>query len=152
MKAKHIMSVVVCYALLMLAFFFYSLGLEYWKTKLIPLIVSGIGFALATIQLMMEVLQRKGAAGAIGESGRAQPPALRMYFYEGGWLAGFFIGFYLLGIVSFPVFIISYLKAHGRSWGACFLFAAGMFLVSFFIFKAFRVRLPLGVILSRFPA
>ena len=152
MKTRHSIYVVICYALLMLVFFFYSLNLEYWKTKLMPLMVSGIGFILAAIQIIKEVRQRKKeATGEINNEKRAESKRpLRGYLYEGGWLVSFFVGFFLLGFASFPLFIAGYLKAHGRRWGICLLFAGAMLIVSYSIFYFFKVRLPWGLILSSF--
>ena len=152
MKTRHSIYIVICYALLMLIFFFHAFSLEYWKTKLMPLMVSGIGFILAAIEIIKEVRQRKqDVSGETDSAERVEPQSpLQGYFYEGGWLVSLFIGFYLLGFISFPLFIVTYLKVHGRGWGTCLLFAAVMPMISYSIFYFFDVLLPLGLILSSF--
>jgi hypothetical protein len=120
------------FALLMLAIFFASFQMEYLDAKLIPMIVSAVGFFLAAIEIGREIL-RKEAPSAITETEQAQEKPKRLhlrYLYEGSWLAGFGLAIYLVGfLAAIPLFTISYLKLHGRRWLPSVTVAAVMTLV-----------------------
>lgn len=141
-KKKNIYILAVC-ALLMLAFFFASLQLEYLDAKLIPMIVSAVGFFLAAIGVGREILRRE-APSAITETEQAQEKSknlLRRYLYEGAWLVGFGLAIYLAGfLVAIPLFTIPYLKLHGRRWLPSVTIAVVMPIVLYVL-----LTYPLGV-------
>jgi len=107
--------------------FFYSLRMAHWKTKLLPLILSGIIFFLASIELGKEFFGKKivGETQA-SEAGATDTAAtMRGYLIAGAWVLGFLLCIVFMGFfVAIPLFTIAYMKLHGTKWWLAILFAA----------------------------
>jgi len=129
MNPKTGVYILAGFALFMLAFFFASLQLKYFDAKLIPMVVSAGGFVLAAIGVSREIWCRH-ASGVTTDTEEAQEKSkslLRRYLYKGAWLVGFGVAIYLVGfLAAIPLFTISYLKLHGRTWLASVTMAAVM--------------------------
>jgi hypothetical protein len=146
MKKDNI-YVVIAYAGLMLFVFFYSLNLEYLKTKLMPLIVSAIGFILAVMEIIKQLREKKGKvapASGVTQPPEAQKRLYRGYLYEIGWLLFLYGGFYVLGIIIFPIFVLVYLMGHGRKLKASLALAVLMMIASYSLFYFFKIQIPWG--------
>ena len=121
-----------------------ALTFEYQSIKMLPIIIGGIVFVLATISLVRDLLSKKETRGPEEET------SLRTYWRTGTWIAAFALAIYLLGfIIAIPLFILSYLKWHGRRW----LIAMGIAgVTTVFIYVAFelslRVQLYRGLLLT----
>ena len=119
MKMKTDVYILAAFALLMMAIFFASLQLEYLDAKLMPMLISAVGFVLAAIGVGREIWCKE-VTRVIAETGQTQEQSkklLRRYLYEGAWFVGFGVAIYFTGfLVAIPLFTISYLKVHGRKW------------------------------------
>lgn len=99
--------------LLMLAVIGTSAVSPYIEVKLLPIIIASIVILLAAIQLFREAA-RKVTIQATGENESLDS---RRSMYESIWILGFLAVIYIAGfLIAIPVFILSYLKVHGRPW------------------------------------
>jgi len=98
-----------------------SLGMGHWKSKLLPLILSGLILILGAIELRGEIVEgdksptpmREGETSENKESKRI----LRGYLVTGAWVGGFLVAILLLGfLIAIPLFTLSYMKLHGSTW------------------------------------
>ena len=105
-----------------------SLRMEYFSSKLLPLIVSGTILVLAAIELVREQLKPTSLETSAAEgnvSTRAETEnGWRGYLSPGGWVAGFVLSIFLLGFtISIALFAFSYLKSQGTRWVTAIAFA-----------------------------
>lgn len=131
-----------------------SLGMEYFESKLLPLIIGGIVFVLAAVGLRKEILvgDEHEATVTEGDETRREETGVswRGYLLAGAWVAGFFLAIYLLGfIIAIPLFILSYMKAHGTRWLLAIIFAILTPLLIYGLFElALRVVLYRGLLFT----
>ena len=121
MKKKGIIYVYIVIMVFALVVIGLSVGAEYFKFKLIPLIVSGFGLILSAIGLSREILARdkSGTTATRDETHGGKETSESWYRYSliGAWVVGFLLAIYLLGfITAIPLFLLSYLKTHGAKW------------------------------------
>jgi len=90
-----------------------SLGMEQWKSKLLPLIMSGLILILGVIELRTGIFKGDKEAGMNEESKRI----LRGYLITGVWVGGFLVAIFLLGfLIAIPLFTFFYMKLNGSTW------------------------------------
>ena len=121
MKARDDSYFFLALMLIMAATIVWSLRMEYFLSKLLPIIVAGIVFAVASIGLIraMSAEHRQastsGKGATSGEERKSQ--VWPGYLRSGGWILGFFFTIYLFGfIVSIPLFVLFYMRSHGVRW------------------------------------
>ena len=149
MKIKGSSYFLIVIMIVMLVIIGFSLRMEYFESKLLPLVISSAVFVLAAIGLGREIKAGiKGEATVTGgettereESGEGW----RGYLLAGAWVAGFLLVIYLLGfLIAIPLFIIAYMKSHGTRW---LVASTSAILTTVLIYVLFE--LGLGVILYR---
>ena len=126
-----------------------SLRMEYFESKLLPLVIGSAVFVLSAIGLWREILAGNQQETTVtgGDTTRAEEAeeSWRGYLFAGAWVVGFFLGIYLVGfIIAIPVFVLSYMKSHGTRWLVAIVFAA---LTTVLIYGVFEFAL--GVDLYR---
>ena len=128
-----------------------SLRMEYFESKLLPLVIGGAVFVLSAIGLWREILAGKKQEAAVTEGDTTKvteeeaKESWRGYLLAGAWVVGFFLGIYLVGfVIAIPVFVLFYMKSHGTRWLVAITFAA---LTTVLIYGVFEFAL--GVDLYR---
>ena len=106
---------------LMLVMINLSLRMEYFTSKLLPLLVGIIVFILAAIGLVQDITAKDKAAGTVieDETSKKKEAGERLhdYFPIGVWVIGISVFIYLLGfIITIPLFVLAYMKTHGVRW------------------------------------
>lgn len=90
-----------------------SLGMEHWKSKLLPLILSGLILILGVIEFRAGIFKGDNEADMNEESRRI----LRGYLITGVWVGGFLVAISLLGfLIAIPLFTFFYMKLNGSTW------------------------------------
>ena len=118
-----------------------SLGMEGIKSKLLPLIIGGTTFVLASIGLAKEISAKgePGATVAGGQTDRGEggkKGGLIRYLRIGAWVVGFFLAISLLGyIIAIPLFVLSYMRSHGTRWLVAIIFGV---ITPVFIYSLFE--------------
>ena len=126
-----------------------SLRMEYFMSKLLPLLIGSIVFLLSAIGLVQEILARDKSKATVTEDktpGEQKAEArLREYLPMGAWLGGMSLAIYLVGfVITIPLFVFAYMKSHGIGWLAAIIYAT---LITVVIYGTFE--LALGVTLYR---
>ena len=94
-----------------------SLGMPYYESKLLPLIVGGITFVLLAVELWRELHPKDKEAPLTQAEEAADKELFRRTAIAIAWVLGATLGVYLLGfIAAITLFILAYLKKQGRSW------------------------------------
>lgn len=124
--------------LLMLYIMGTALTWEAFEPKRILLLVGSAIFILATVELVRE-LRTKGRTPVAAETRLQEKAETKTKWRRFGlimtWVLGFLLSIYLLGfLVSIPIFVFSYLKAHGRGWLVSVAFAAIMEAFTYVVF------------------
>jgi len=104
----------------------FSLQMEHWKTKLLPLVLGGIILFLVSIQLGKEVFGKDETEKTQIPEDEPKEPAqsLRGYLIAGAWVLGFLLCIFLLGFfIAIPLFVIAYMKLYGTTWWLAVVFA-----------------------------
>ncbi len=149
MKIKGSSYFLIVIIIVMLVIIGFSLRMEYFESKLLPLVISSAVFVLAVIGLGREIKAgiRGGVTATDGKMTEKEEPweGWRGYLIAGAWVTGFLLIIYLLGfLVAIPSFIIAYMKSHGTRWLVAITSAI---LTTVLIYVLFE--LALGVILYR---
>jgi hypothetical protein len=111
---------------IMLVIIISSLRMDYFKSKLLPILVSSFVFILAAVELKREAFQEneqeaRAIRGGVREEAKQRGHA---YLTAGAWVIGFTIAVYLIGfIIAIPLFVFSYMKSHGIGWIKAITFA-----------------------------
>ncbi len=135
MKLRVSSYFLIAIALLALAFFFGSLGYASFKTRLLPMIISGIVFVLVVIELWRELSSKPGQK----EVQEKPKEPWRRIFAHGAWIVGFAVTIYIVGFgIAIPLFVLSYTKSHGGGWLGSIILAA---LLTTVCYGAFRYLL-----------
>ena len=149
MKFKGNSYFLIVIMAVMLVIIGFSLRMEYFESKLLPLVISSAVFVLAATGLVREL--KTGVKGKVTATeakmteGEKPEEGWRGYLLAGAWVAGFLLVIYLLGfIIAIPSFIIAYMKSHGTRWLVAITSAI---LTTVLIYVLFE--LVLGVILYR---
>ncbi len=151
MKSKMGIYFLLVIIVLMLAVFTISASYQYLTAKLLPMTLSGSILVLAVVAVVRDIRGKKTAlAETDAVHAKRAEGFSRRYLVEAGWIVGFALAIFLLGfMIAIPLFIISYLKAHGRRWLTAIVMAAVMTVVSYGIFGYFlEIRLYPGLILQ----
>ena len=131
-----------------------SLRMEQFASKLLPLVISSIVFILSAIRLGRDISTRGKRRATVAEGEISKTEETRedwhSYLVAGSWGLGFFLAVYLLGfIISIPLFILTYMKAHGTRWFVVGIFAILMPLLIYGVFElVLRVTLYRGLLFT----
>jgi hypothetical protein len=142
-----------------------ALSYSNFNMKLLPTLVSGLIFILASWELSKEILAARQAPKV--PIAATEPPTsesmneqlgiessddLRGDLLGFSWLIGMIIATYLIGLlVAIPIFIILYLRTHQIGWLKSILLAALMEAFTYFIFvKGLQIELFPGIIADLF--
>ncbi len=106
-----------------------ALGMQYFSSKLVPIIVGGAVLVLTAIELAKELRSRSKQAATESsdeeEEGKKTGESWRKYLVNAGWVAGFILEIILLGyLIAIPLFLISYMRWLGTRWLVAIVFAA----------------------------
>ena len=100
-----------------------SLRMQYFKSKLLPLILAGIILILSVIGFWLNIkdLRKKQEAIGPGAGKKAKADNAEGTWQEKTaallWIAGYLFSIYLVGLViAIPVFVFAYMKTHGIKW------------------------------------
>ena len=100
----------------------FALQLHYFASRILPIIYSGIVFALSGVALWREISKNRNqssrTSSGIGNDCEALGTAKFHEFLPFTlWTIGFSLGIYLLGFtISMALFVLAYMKTHGSSW------------------------------------
>lgn len=127
----------------------YSLTMESFAIKFLPIVISGAVLVLAAFGLSKEIGSGSNPdetqIGSETSEGEEIKEDWKGYLFGGGYILGFSAGVYLLGfIMAIPLFILYYLKSHKTGWPATVLYAV---LITSTIYGVFE--LGLDIILYR---
>lgn len=130
---------------LMLVIIGNALTMVYLSSKLLPLIISGIVFVLAAIQLSREFLARNKPKATVTEEtmGGGGEETWQGYSMVSVYIIGFFVTIYLLNfIIAIPMFTLVYMKKHGTRWRVTIISAA---VITVLIYVVFELALNLNL-------
>lgn len=122
------------------------------SAKLIPLIISSAVLVLAAVALVNSVRPKRRAvttAKQDSEDATKESMPLRGLLAAGGWIVGFFLGIYLLGLVAaIGLFVFSYMKSHHVGWLTSIILTVFILAFTYGIFQVgLRIQLYEGAIL-----
>jgi hypothetical protein len=126
MKIRASSCFLIVIMAMMLATIGYALRMDYFKSKLLPIVVSSIVFILAAVALKQEGLTAKEQKiNGIGLSASQEPKERRhAYLFTGIWVISFTLAIYLVGfLIAIPLFIFAYMRSHGIDWFTAIIFA-----------------------------
>jgi len=128
----------------------FSLTMEDLKSKLLPVLMGGGTFILATMELVRELRSGK----TLTEDKRTTIGAAerRGYLIAGMWIVGFFLAIYLLGFnIATALFVLTYMKMHNTGWFQSITYAvlttAGIYGIFQYLMK---VDLCPGIVFTMF--
>ena len=150
MRIKPVSFIPIFLLLLMLYVIIESLSYDYLQAKLLPLIVGSAVFILAALQLSRE-LQSKEMKAATEPTPQTETKSLLCRLGVAlGWVVGFFLSIYLVGFfIAIELFLIAYLKVHGRGWIRAICVATLLNAAIYGIFEiGFKFHLYWGLIFS----
>ena len=140
--------------IIMLATIVWSLRMDYFLSKLLPIIIASIVFVLAATGLIREVLGKeeqtskttKGETDGKDEAGQVWHDYLR----SGSWILGFLFAVYLLGfITTIPMFVLGYMKSQGVRWLTALTSAVLTPIITYGIFEVgLQITLYRGLLFS----
>lgn len=128
-----------------------ALSFENPQARLFPSLVGGILLALSVIDLVKELQARKKIKMTMDERRQVSGKGILEWRRLGlvmGWVVGASLGVYLIGfLLAIPIFVLSYLKQHGRSWSMSIGLAAGVTAMIYGMFElGLQVHLYRGLI------
>ncbi len=154
MKIRGSSWVLIVIMVVMLVVIISSLRMEYFESKLLPIIIGSVVFVLAAIALWRELLAGGKSRATVtgGETTREEETGVGWlrYLLAGAWVVGFFLAIYLLGfIIAIPLFILSYMKSHGTGWLTTIIFTILTPVLIYGIFElALKVDLYPGLLFT----
>ena len=154
MKIRDSSYFLMVIMVVMLVVIILSLRMEYFESKLLPLVICGVVFVLASTILWEEMrASYRSSATATGRETAGQEGtrvSWRQYWIAGAWIVGYFLAIYLLGfIIATPLFMLVYMKSHGTRWFVASIFTVLAPLSIYSIFElALNVHLYRGLILG----
>jgi len=139
MKMNWQITILAVLLILMAVVFSVSYHFSYVQAKLAPMTISGLIVILTAIQLFRECRAaarfKKGADQQTAPSGTSE--YFRPYLFQGLWMIGFVSAIALFGfIVAIPLFVLSYVRAHGVNWQRSFLISVLTLIVIYLLFSA----------------
>lgn len=137
----------VAVAILMLVILITMAGAPYLEVKLLPMIIAGLVLALTLVQLVKEIHLKSAEAGHMSEG---VGDSLHRYLLEGAWMVVFFLAIYILGFfVAMPLYILFYLRWHGRPRMTAIIMAVVVTGLSYIMFTALLdIRYYPGLVLE----
>jgi hypothetical protein len=132
-----------------------SLRMEYFSSKLLPVLISIIVFVLAGIGLGRQTLVGGNleATATVGETSKKEETGREWlgYLLQGAWVVVFFLAIYLLGfMISIPLFVLFYMKSFGTRWRVAIIFAVLTPALIYALFQfALGIDLYPGLLFSR---
>lgn len=140
----------------MLGIIFYSLQMEYFQSKILPLIIAGAIVVLGAIRLVKEIrlgnklAQIEKAYDEDTEETQKTRPV--DFLINGAWVGGFVLAVYLVGfLITVPLYVIASTKTHGVKWRTSIVTAVALTVVCYALFTvALQVSLYKGIILYHF--
>ena len=140
-------------ALLLLGLFGIGVSLTFdaYEATVLPLLLLSALVLLSAIQLTRELRTGDKTQTAIEEKPPREAESRIEWRRLGlplGWVLGFTVGTYLLGFfIAIPLFVLSYLRMHGRSWLIAIVFATVTTAAEYAIFEfGLRAHLWRGLI------
>ena len=140
MRMKQDIYIYTGVIVLMLGIIVNALTMEYFSSRMLPLIISGTIFILAAIQLSRGLLAR-GAPKVAAEDeetkgGGEKKETWYGYMLVSAYVVGFFLLIYLLNfIVAIPIFTLVYMKTHDTKWRVAIPFAIVITVLIYVIFE-----------------
>ncbi|MFC2002830.1 tripartite tricarboxylate transporter TctB family protein [Chloroflexota bacterium] len=121
MKLRGDSYVLIAIMVISLVIIGFSLRMEYFATKLVPVVIGSAVFILAAIGLWRESSAgRKLRATVIEDETGSEEQATGVghrYLINGAWLVGFVLAIYLLGsVIAISLFVLFYMKWLGTRW------------------------------------
>ena len=138
---------------LMLAVLGMSLKLEYFASRLLPMVIGSMVLVLACIELVREIKAEYRLKSAVdADKGRIEEQdgiKTSKYARYVTWLVGFSLAIYLVGfIISIALFVGAYMKRHGATWFSTITTAVIYTIIIYAVFNlALQVDLYKGKIL-----
>ncbi|MFC2008347.1 tripartite tricarboxylate transporter TctB family protein [Chloroflexota bacterium] len=129
MKLRPSSYSLIAIMVIALAFIVSALRLEYFESKLLPLLFGSAVLILAAVELGQELRARAKPGDEViaGEEAGTTTEAgvgARSYLIAGGWIVGFFLGILMFGfVIGIVLFVFSYMKTHGTRWLVAAIFA-----------------------------
>ena len=146
MKLTSNAKIYIILLALMSAVIVTSALMEYFESKFLPLLFSGIIFILSAIGLWNEIATSRKRQAAAAKDEEKKKPAEETwggYLINGAWFGGFILAIYLLGImIAIPLFVLSYMKWLGTRWITAIIWSI---LASAIIYGAFEVALGIDL-------
>ena len=145
---------IVILAIMLFVILWSLLGMEFFESKLLPLLFSSIVFILAAIGLGNEVMaggKRKTGATKSEESRREESgEKWGGSLLNLAWFSGFILGIYFIGfIIAIPLFILTYMKWLGTRWVVAIIWAIVTPAVIYGVFEvALGIDLYRGLLLN----
>ena len=140
MRKRERILAYVAPMVLALVFLALSLRMEYFSSKILPLVMGGFCIVICAIGIGQEILAKPKSGTTRGQdetaSRKETEESWSKYAVAGTWVVGFFLAIYLLGfIIAIPLFILSYMKARGTKWltAITFSIATGAFVYLVFV-------------------
>ncbi|OGP63254.1 MAG: hypothetical protein A2169_08420 [Deltaproteobacteria bacterium RBG_13_47_9] len=105
-----------------------SLGLQYFATKLLPLLIGSMVLILAVIALARDMkaghsLKVTTAATETDAAGKTSVEASQ-YLRIAAWILGFSVAIYVVGfLIAIALFVGAYIKRHASNWPATIITA-----------------------------
>jgi|TARA_B100000315_G_scaffold217695_1_gene218487 hypothetical protein len=108
-----------------------SMNLEFFASKLLPVLISTVILILAVIALVLEIKagRRLGAPASGGETEVEGGTGAEAMIFLGmaAWIFGLALSIYLVGfMISIFLFVGAYMKRHGSNWFSVII-TAGIF-------------------------
>lgn len=138
----------------MLAMVISSALIEYFESKLLPIVVGSAVFIMAGIELWKTRLLRGKDIETTTRTETSEEVetfgSWRGYLLAGSWVVCFFLAIYLVGlIIAIPLLIITYMRSHGIGWLATITFTVVTPVLVYGIFKlVLEVELYPGLLLT----
>ena len=152
MKLKGNTILFIAILVIMLAVIVSSLLMEYFESKLLPLMTSSAIFILAAMGLWRDIVKEYRPKEKVTEDDTGQREkdgeGWHGYLINASWIGGFALGVFFLGyFVTIPLFILFYMKRLGTSWRIATAFAVLTPLLLYFLFQlALQVEMYPGLL------
>jgi len=150
MKIKPVSLIPIFLLFLMVYLIIECLGFRYTQAKLLPLTVGSAVFVLAAVQLSRELRSKEAKKTARAKS-QAEPRNLLLPLGLAlGWMVSLLLGIYVAGfLIAIELFVLSYLKVHGRGWFMAICVATLLTATIYGIFEVgFKIELYRGIVFS----
>lgn len=150
MKVRGSLYFVILIMIGMLILMGLALRMQYFTSRLLPLMFGGAIFLLGAIQLVSEILPRVRSETTVTEEqpGEEKKSSWYGYLLIEGWVVGFLLAIYLLGfMIAIPLFTVSYMKSHGTRWLVAIAFGLVVSVLIYGIFEiVLQVKLYQGLL------